>query len=102
MKRENFTAERVAGFKCKPSKQQSIYWDGKTPGLGLRVTSTGAKSFIFETSLHGKTLRLTIGDVRTWAIGKAQSEATRLKTLTDQGVDPRQQKADRAAADTDK
>jgi integrase len=97
MKWENFTSDRVAGFSCKSGKQQSIFWDGKTPGLGLRVTAAGAKSYIFETNLHGKTIRLTIGDVRTWAIGKAQAEATRLKALTDQGTDPRQQKAAKLA-----
>ncbi|MBI5921620.1 MAG: integrase family protein, partial [Betaproteobacteria bacterium] len=102
MKKPNFTAKLVEGFKCQPGKQQSIYWDGKTPGLGLRVTVAGAKSYIFETSLHNKTLRLTIGDVRTWTIGNAQEEATRLKAMTDQGIDPRQQKADRAAADAAK
>ena len=95
--RANFTAERVAGFKCRQGKQQSIFWDGKAPGLGLRVTTNGAKSYIFETRLHGKTLRLTIGDVRTWAVGKAQTEATNLKTLTDKGIDPRQQAADQRA-----
>jgi integrase len=96
-KSENFTVGRVAGFECEPGKQQSIFWDNKTPGLGCRVT-VGAKSFIFETKLHGKTLRITIGDVRTWPVGRAQAEATRLKALADQGVDPRQQKIDRAAA----
>ena len=93
-KRENFTADRVTAFKCQHGKQQSIFWDGKTPGLGLRVTASGAKSYIFETRLHGKTLRLTIGDLRTWTIGKAQAKATSLKTLTDQGIDPRQLEAD--------
>lgn len=102
MKKANFTANLVTGLHCKPGKQQSIYWDGKTPGLGLRVTTAGAKSYIFETRLHGRTMRLTIGDTRTWPVGKAQDEATRLKTLTDQGIDPRQQKADRASADADK
>ena len=96
-KRENFTAERVATFKCQPGKQQSIYWDGKTPGLGLRVTAAGAKSYIFEAWLHGKSMRTTIGDVRTWTIGKAQAEATRLRTLTDQGIDPRQVAAEQRA-----
>src|ERR1039458_945552 len=96
--RENFTAKKVVGYKCGRGKQQSIFWDGKTPGLGLRVTPAGARSYIFETRLHGKTLRRTIGDVRTWTIGKAQSEATRLKTLTDQGIDPRQLDVDRAAS----
>lgn len=100
MKRANFTAERVAAFKCEEGKQQSIFWDGKAPGLGLRVTAAGTKSYIFETRLNGKTIRLTIGDVRTWPIGQAQSEATSLKALTDKGIDPRQQKSElRAAVD---
>lgn len=98
MKRENFTAERVAGFKCKPGKQQSIYWDGKTPGLGLRITAAGAKSYIFETSLHGKTIRMTIGDIRTWMIAAAQSEATHLKAMTDKDIDPRKVITDGIAA----
>jgi integrase len=94
MKKANFTAERISGFRCEAGKRQSIFWDGKVPGLGVRVTAAGAKSYIFETRLHGKTLRITIGDVRTWTISKAQAEATELKTLTDKGVDPRQQKAE--------
>ena len=98
MKWENFTTGRVAGFKCKPGTKQSIFWDGKTPGLGLRVTASGAKSYIFQTDLHGKTIRLTIGDSRAWSISHAQDEATRLKVMTDQGVDPRQVKADEVTA----
>ena len=63
------------------------------------MTTAGAKSYIFEGRVNDRNIRLTIGDVRTWAVGKAQEEATRLKTLTDQGIDPRQQKADRVAAE---
>lgn len=94
---DNFTSERVASFKCKPGAKQSIFWDGKTPGLGLRVTTSGAKSYIFQTELHGKTLRLTIGDQRAWSISDAQAEAARLKVKTDQGIDPRQQAAEQRA-----
>jgi hypothetical protein len=72
MKWGNFTADRVIGYQCKPGKQQSIYWDGKTPGLGLRVTVSGAKSYIFQTDLSGKTIRMTIGDPGNWPLGKAQ------------------------------
>lgn len=95
---ENFTAGRVEAFTCQSGKKQSIYWDGKTPGLGLRVTAAGSKSYIFETQLTGKTLRTTIGDAKTWTVAKAQAEATRLKTMTDQGEDPRQVKAEQRAA----
>ena len=98
MKRENFTAAMVTGFQCAPSKKQSIFWDGKTPGLGLRVTAAGSKAFIFETSLNNKTIRMTIGDPRNWAIGDAQTEASRLKVMTDQGIDPRQVITDATAA----
>ena len=63
----------------------------------MRVTSTGSKSYIFETKLHGNTIRITIGSTQSWPIGKAQAEAARLKVLTDQGIDPRQQAADQRA-----
>ncbi|MCH9661302.1 MAG: Arm DNA-binding domain-containing protein, partial [Bacteroidetes bacterium] len=98
MKWKNFTAERVAEFVCRPGKKQNIYWDGKTPSLGLRVTESGSKSYIFQTELNNKTIRITIGDQRIWTIGKAQAEAIRLKTMTDSGIDPRQVKADEVAA----
>ncbi|RIX47585.1 MAG: DUF4102 domain-containing protein [Rhodocyclales bacterium GT-UBC] len=114
-KRDNFTVERVAGFKCQDGKAQTIFWDGKIPGLGLRVTATGAKAYIFETRLHGKTLRTTIGSPDAWPLETqwrvnketgekvehqrgARQEAARLKSLTDQGIDPRQLAADKAAA----
>jgi len=95
--RENFSAGRVAGYQCEPGKQQTFFWDAKTPGLGLRVTAAGAKSYIFETRLHGKTLRITIGDVRTWELGKAQAKSTEYNAQTDQGIDPRQVAAEQRA-----
>lgn len=99
MKRDNFTSARVEAFKCAEGRQQSIYWDGKTPGLGVRVTAKGAKSYIFETTLSGKTLRMTIGDVRTWSISQAQAKATAYKAQTDSGIDPRKVRADQVAAE---
>jgi integrase len=99
MKWDNFTSSRVEAFKCAEGRQQSIYWDGKTPGLGLRVTANDAKSYIFETTLNGKTLRITIGDVRTWSIGQAQAKATAYKAQTDSGIDPRKVRADQVAAE---
>lgn len=97
MEKENFTAGRVAGFVCQSGKNQTLYWDAKTPGLGVRVTATGAKSYIFESSLNGKSLRMTIGDVRTWTVASAQAEASRLKTMCNQGIDPREKKAEQLA-----
>lgn len=115
-KRANFTADRIASARCDTGKQQTIYWDGKTPGLGLRVTANGAKAYIFETRLHGRTIRRTIGSPDTWPLETqwrtdpqtkarvefrrgAREEAQRLKALTDQGLDPRELEADRLEAE---
>lgn len=94
MKWENFTKPVVDKFICAPGKKQSIHWDGKQPGLGLRVTAGGTKAYIFETSLNGNTLRITIGDPVTWSVKKAQDKAAEYRTQTDQGIDPRQVRAE--------
>ena len=97
--KKNFTAEVVANYQCEVGKSQSIYWDAKTTGLGFRVTSAGARSYVFETSLNGKTMRMTIGDVSHYSITKARDEAISLKAMTNKGIDPRQVKADQIASD---
>jgi integrase len=97
MKKESFTAARIEAYACQPGKQQSIYWDVKAPGLGLRVTAAGSRAYIFESRLYGKTIRVTIGGPRSWDLGKARIEAGRLKTLIDDGKDPRQVRAEQRA-----
>jgi integrase len=74
-----------------------LYWDDATPGLGLRVTAGGSKSYIFESRVNGSTNRRTIGSPETWPLLKAQKEARRLKALTDQKIDPRQLDKERVA-----
>lgn len=88
-----FTANKIRGLACESGKSQTIYWDSKTTALGLRVTPTGNRAYIFQTWFNGTNLRLTIGDIETWTLGAAQAEARRLKVLTDQGTDPRVEKA---------
>jgi len=98
MAKENFTADRIRSYQCESGKQQAIHWDAKIPGFGLRVTKSGSRAYILESRLFGKTIRTTIGDPRNWDLGKARAEAGRLKTLIDQGLDPREMKAEARAA----
>jgi len=99
MAKVNFTAGRVEGFRCPDGKAQAFMWDSKSPGLGLRVTASGAKAYVFQGKIHGRTVRVTIGDPRSWMIDQAQEEARRLQRLIDDGVDPRVQKLEQVAAD---
>lgn len=104
MAKVNFTTDRVRDFQCAPGKLQSFMWDSSAPGLGLRANPGGAKSYIFQSKLNGRTLRVTIGTPRirgagVWDLDAARTEARRLQTMIDHGFDPRQVKADRLAAE---
>jgi integrase len=99
MAKVSFTAARVNGHTCPADKSQAFIWDSKSPGLGLRVTPAGAKAYIFQGKLHGKTtIRVTIGDPRSWSIDDAQEQARKLQRLLDKGIDPRERKAEEQAA----
>ncbi|EXI78532.1 MAG: site-specific tyrosine recombinase XerC [Candidatus Accumulibacter appositus] len=95
----NFTAGRVAAFCCEEGKQAEFLWDTSASGLGLKASAGGSKRYVLQSRLEsGATIRLTIGDPRTWTLSAARDEARRLQTLIDQGIDPRQEKLDRIAA----
>ena len=97
MSRVSFTAKRVGEFGCPEGRVQAFLWDEGVAGLGLRATVNGAKAYIFQSLIGGKTLRSTIGSPSDWSIKDAQAEARRLQTLIDKGVDPRQAKAEQIA-----
>lgn len=75
---------------CPEGKKQAFLRDAQSPGLRVRVTSAGAKSFVFETKLNRQTIRRTIGDVRAWTIDGARKESNRLRVTVDAGDDPRE------------
>ena len=98
MNRERLTPDRIRRLTLSEGQAQAFLWDTDAPRLAVRVTA-GAKSFIFEAKLNRQTVRVTIGDFRAWTLAAARDEARRLQTMVDQGIDPRQEKRDRIAAD---
>lgn len=94
----DLTAGLIERLTCPAGKSQGFLRDGKVPGLRVRVTMAGAKSFVFEAKLNRQTIRVTIGDVRTWAIEAARVEARHLAVLIDRGIDPRELDRQRIAA----
>ncbi|MEB0112791.1 integrase family protein [Variovorax sp. RTB1] len=94
----DLTAGAITRLACPPDKDQAFLRDAKAPGLRVRVTAAGAKSFVFEAKLDRKTIRRTIGDVRAWSIDDARVEANRLRVTLDGGIDPRELEREQAAA----
>lgn len=91
------TAGTIERLTCPPGKEQAFLRDAKVPGLRVRVTAAGAKSYVFEQKLNRQTIRRTIGDVRTWSLEAARAEARRLAVLLDSGSDPRELDRQKAA-----
>ncbi|UBB18599.1 tyrosine-type recombinase/integrase [Comamonas odontotermitis] len=83
------TAGAIERLTCRTDiKAQAFLRDTKAPGLRVRVTNTGAKSFVYEAKLNRQTIRRTIGDVRSWTIEQARAAARRLAVVLDNGQDP--------------
>ena len=102
----DLTAGLIERLQCPPDKAQAFLRDRKAPTLKVRVTSSGAKAFVFEAKLGRQTIRRTIGDVRSWSIEAARAEANRQRVLIDKGTDPRElerleQRARQVKADSD-
>ncbi|UYO95036.1 tyrosine-type recombinase/integrase [Pollutimonas sp. M17] len=114
MAKVKLTAGRIQAFTCPPDKRQAFLWDADVNGLAVRATA-GAKAYIYQGRLKGKSLRMTIGDVSVWSLEEyrhpktgevitpgARPEARRLQAIIDQGRDPREVKAELTVADVAK
>jgi len=110
--RFRFTRASVDAARCPPEKSQALFWDTDQPGLGLRVTPTGARAFIFEGWLGGKSLRMTIGpgsmQIRgvkdkqgRLVVPGADTEAGKLAQMVNEGRDPRVVRAEVTAQDAE-
>uniref|UniRef100_UPI000A62C702 tyrosine-type recombinase/integrase n=2 Tax=Leisingera sp. ANG-M1 TaxID=1577895 RepID=UPI000A62C702 len=84
---------------CEPAKSQEIIRDcalgvdGKmrndsVSGLGLRITSQGAKSFIHNYRYNGKARRKVIGTPDTMNVSSARLIVKQRNTEIEQGIDP--------------
>ena len=92
MAKVNLTDRTVSAAKAAPGERLEI-WDALTPGLALRVTDRGVKSWILRyRTLDGRQPRFKIGDATRLSLRSARLEAGRLKDLIDKGQDPQGEK----------
>lgn len=76
-----------------PPTGYAIHWDDKIAGLGVRVTSTGVKAFVFQRRINGKEKRITIGRYGELTAEQAKKEAKKLAGQIAAGGDPVAEKA---------
>ena len=71
-----------------PERGNRIYYDPGMRGLGVRVTSAGARSWVLNYRAGGIERRLTIGDASAWTVRAARARAAELRREIDAGADP--------------
>lgn len=78
----------------KPGTGTVIYVDTETKGFGLRVTASGAASFVVQGMIAGqsKEARITIGTYGAWTVDDARRRAEEHKHQFEDGIDPREVK----------
>lgn len=95
MARQKLSAAQIE--RLQPTDKPLFVYDTEVPGFGVRVAPGGLKAYIVQARLHGRVVRLTIGDTRAWGLKDARVRAAELKTLMDKGIDPREHEAEAKA-----
>lgn len=83
------TDSRAKGI-VPPAASYKLHWCPDTPGFGVRVTAEGARAWIMERRLNGKTVRRTLGkaDGRGAISGKqARSLMLEVNGELERGID---------------
>ncbi len=92
------TIGKISKLQCSGEKKRVYLWDNEVKGFGVIATDTGGKSFIFQAKINGKSVRLTIGKVGALSISEARAKALDLQVKINNGIDPRQEKAEKEVA----
>lgn len=87
------TEQRVANLT-----EPGFVFDTKTPGLAVRVTPAGAKSYVFQRKIDGRPLRVTLGKCGGLRLDAARDAAAQWNGKVAAGLDIRSEREARRAA----
>jgi len=71
-----------------PTKGQRLYRDDALKCFGVRVTTTGTKTFFVEKRIHGRKRRISIGRYGELTPEQARKEAQKFLGKVATGIDP--------------
>jgi integrase len=69
-------------------KDRREVWDARLPGFGIRISSTGTKTFILMCRVDGRARRMTLGRYPVVSLAQARDHALTALQKIDAGVDP--------------
>ncbi|MEJ5021868.1 integrase arm-type DNA-binding domain-containing protein [Ochrobactrum vermis] len=91
MARENLTDRRMHALKPAPAGTRYDIQDGIVPGLAVRVTDKGTKTFVLVARFPGSNnpTRRAIGEYGRLTLEQARNTAREWHELVRRGIDPR-------------
>jgi integrase len=91
MPREKFSARRVANLKADPHRQVD-YWDQKLPGLSLRISPSGRKTWTVYYRFRKRKRRFSLGRYPSVSLAEARARAHAAFAKLDAQQDPMAEK----------
>ena len=58
--------------------KDTVFWDPDLPGFGIRVYPSGAKVYVVQTRVFGRSKRVTVGRHGKLSADQARRKATRI------------------------
>jgi integrase len=86
------TAASVGALKLDTDVTDKIFFDTEVPGFGLRVRASGARTWIFQYKIGGRTRRLVLGNASAVKVAQAREIASGLHARVRLGGDPAAEK----------
>jgi integrase len=88
------TAASVSALKLDTGVADKIVFDDDVPGFGIRVRASGARTWIFQYKVGGRTRRLVLGSASAVKPARAREIAGELHAKVRLGGDPAAEKRD--------
>jgi integrase len=89
------TAASIEGLKLDTGVADKIVFDDDVPGFGIRVRASGARTWIYQYKIGGRTRRLVLGQVSAIKLAKARDIASELHAKVRLGGDPASEKREK-------
>ncbi len=87
--------------KAQPESRDVFLWDDAIAGFGVRVLSSGKRSFLLQyRNTEGRSRRVTLGRFGVLTVQQARQKAIRLLAQVSEGADPAQERREATDAPT--